>query len=113
MASGNARFLQKVADLSGGKAIIRPALPEEPDPVVALQKSLDPPLVNIDDPSRFQEIHFHGMKVFTNAMSERGDEEQRIKAAIAAAPDYIQTDRLDILVPLLKEQGLYAPQPQP
>jgi len=113
VASGNARFLQKVADLSGGKAIIRPALPEEPDPVVALQKGLDPPLVNIDDLSRFQEIHLHGMKVFTNAMSERGDEEQRIKTAIAAGADYIQTDRLDILVPLLKEQGLYAPQPQP
>jgi len=108
VCSSNTDLLRKVTELSGGKLLIRPALPKEADPVVALQKSLNPPLVNTDDPSCFQEIHSLGMQVFTNAMSERGDEEQRIKAAIAANADYIQTDRLDILVPLLKEQGLYA-----
>jgi hypothetical protein len=49
------------------------------------------------------------MKVFTNTMSKPGNEADAIQTAIDAGADYIQTDRLDILVPLLKERGIYAP----
>ncbi len=112
LANNDPVILRKVIDCGGGQVLIRPAPPKERDSVGVMQQSLDPPLANIDDPSRFTEIHRAGIKVFTNTMSERQeDEEAHIKAAIEACADYIQTDRLDILVPLLKERGLYAPHP--
>ena len=111
-ANSDPVLLRKVIECGHGQVLIRPPLPKASDPVAALQQSLNPPLVNIDDVSRFRDIHRAGMKVFTNTMSaKQEDEEANIKAAIAAYADYIQTDRLDILVPLLKERGLYAPRP--
>lgn len=112
LANDDFAVQEKVVQCGEGKVLIRPILPKTATPVADLQKRLNPPLVNTDNLSTFRDIHCAGMKVWTNTMSPKEEEEtSRIKAAIDAYADYIQTDRLDILVPLLKERGLYAPHP--
>ena len=112
LAKNDPPTLRRVIESGEAKILIRPQLPKGTEPIAALQHDVNPPLVNIDDMSRFREIHRAAMKVFTNTMivlpKSADEEENRIKAAIDNFADYIQTDRLDILVPLLKERGLYA-----
>jgi glycerophosphoryl diester phosphodiesterase len=109
LCSESQDVIRQVAEISNGAILIRPKLPNAPDPVKELADTLHPRLVNCDSPERFRDIHRAGMKVFTNTMSEPGNEADAIQTAIDAGADYIQTDWLDILVPLLKERGIYAP----
>ncbi|HEX4925837.1 MAG TPA: glycerophosphodiester phosphodiesterase family protein [Bdellovibrionales bacterium] len=49
------------------------------------------------------EIRRLGRKSFVNVILNRPFEEARLRRVAEARPDYIQTDRLDLLIPILKE----------
>ena len=74
-----------------------------------LLKELNPPIVNIDwrefSEGLIRDVHVSGRQAFVNVMGPN-DNEFGILAAIDAGADFIQSDRLDILVPLLRSRGL-------
>jgi glycerophosphoryl diester phosphodiesterase len=107
LANNDPDALRKVIELGNGNVQIRPSLPKVTNAIACLQEAYSPPIVNNDAPSNFRDIHRAGMKVFTNTMSINAEREtEKIKAAISAGADFIQTDHLDILIPLLEEQNL-------
>ena len=66
------------------------------------------PVVNVEwsefSEDLIKEIHLAGMKAFVNVHS-RHDTEYKMTAAMEAGADYIQCDRVDVLVSLLKKRG--------
>jgi len=75
----------------------------------------DPPIININWPVVTEEfirdVHMAGKKAFVNVLGAQ-ENEYALAAAVDAGADYIQCDRLDVLVPLLKRRGIYAPVPE-
>lgn len=67
----------------------------------------DPPVVNVNwiqfSESLIREIHLAGKKSFLNTMQH--DTEWAIRKALDTMPDYIQTDRIELLMPLLRSRG--------
>ena len=53
-----------------------------------------------------------GKKAFVNVLGAQ-ENEYSLTAAVDAGADYIQCDRLDLLIPLLKRRGIYPPVPDP
>ena len=68
----------------------------------------DAPIVNIDwrqfSEGLIRDVHLAGRQAFVNTMGPN-DNHFGILAAIEAGADYVQTDRLDVLVPLLRARG--------
>jgi len=75
-----------------------------------LLHELNPPIVNMDWPdyteSLIRETHLAGKKAFVNVLREN-DTVFGMLSAIDAGADYIQSDNLDVLVPLLRARGLH------
>ncbi len=88
----------------------RPTVPIGLVGLPILIKEFDPPIVNINwdqfSERLVREVHLAGKKSFVNVMGPNDTEFGMLKA-IEAAPDYIQTDNLDILLPLLRAKGLH------
>jgi len=107
--SGNWRVLDELRELVPG-VLIRPTLPLGERGLDRLIQRLDPPIVNIDwhafSPELIRRIQAKGKRAFINTMQAE-DEKAAIREAIEARPDYIQSDRLEYLVDLLKQSGHY------
>jgi len=90
--------------------IIRPTAPKGLPGLEKVIEELDPAIVNIDwkyfTEELVRKIHLDGRKAFVNTMGDRDAAESMIRA-IEAGADYIQTDHLDVLLPLLRERGLH------
>ncbi len=90
--------------------IIRPTAPKGLPGLQQVIAELDPPIVNIDwryfSEELVREIHLDGRKAFVNTMGDK-DNAESLTRAIEAGADYIQTDQLDVLLPLLRERGLH------
>ncbi len=90
--------------------LIRPTVPLGLVGLPILIRELDPPIVNVDWPQFTErlivEAHLAGRKVFLNAMGPN-ETEFGLGRMIDAGPDYIQTDRLDLLLPMLRARGLH------
>lgn len=87
----------------------RPGLPILYGGLPSLIQELDPPIVNVDW-QEFSEplvrgIHLSGKKSFLNTMQH--DTEFGMEKMIQTKPDYIQSDHLDILIPMLRARGLH------
>ena len=80
----------------------RPGLP-------LLIKEFNPPLVNIEwrelSENLIRDVHVSGRQTFVNLMGPN-DNLFGMLAAIEAGADFIQSDRLDLLMPLLRSRGL-------
>ncbi len=89
--------------------LFRPTVPHGKMGLPILLDSFDPPLVNINweifSEPLVREVHLHGKKAFLNTMGPN-DTEFGMVRAIEAGADYLQTDHLDVLIPLLRERGL-------
>ena len=97
-------LLKSVAALSAD-FLIRPTIPHGRAALGLLLEEFDPPIVNIDWPQfserLVRDIHLHGRKAFLNTMGAN-DTEWGISRVLEAGADYVQTDRLDLLMPLLR-----------
>lgn len=75
-----------------------------------LIEEFDPPIVNINwrefTERLIVEVHLAGKKAFVNTMGPN-DTEFGILRAIEAGADYIQSDRPDLLMPLLRARKLH------
>jgi len=89
---------------------IRPTVPFGRIGLPILLEKLNPPIVNMDWPqfteSLVLETHLLGKKAFVNVMGANDTEFGMLRAMDAGA-DYLQSDHLDLLMPLLRARGLH------
>ncbi|MBI1389499.1 MAG: hypothetical protein GC154_13735 [bacterium] len=80
-------------------------------PIVIQQ--LDPPIINVDweqfSEDLIRNIHLAGKKSFVNTMQH--DTDFGIESMLDTAPDYIQSDQMDVLMPMLKARGWRGQRP--
>ncbi|MDZ4859059.1 MAG: glycerophosphodiester phosphodiesterase family protein [Candidatus Hydrogenedentes bacterium] len=90
--------------------VIRPTAPKGLPGLNSVIAEFDPPIVNIDWGNFSEElvrrIHIEGKLAFVNTMG-KNDNEASYKRAISAGADYIQSDNLELLLPILKARGLH------
>lgn len=90
--------------------LIRPTVPHGLVGLPILVHEFDPPVVNINwrefSERLIVEVHLSGRKAFMNTMGPN-DHEFGILLAIEAGADYIQSDRPDLLLPMLRARGLH------
>ncbi|MBN2410585.1 glycerophosphodiester phosphodiesterase family protein [candidate division KSB1 bacterium] len=106
--SDNWDLLNDTIKLSNG-FFLRPTVPNGYYGLPILINELDSPIININweefSEKLVRETHIAGKKSFLNVMQH--DNEFGIQLMINAMPDYLQSDNLDILVPLLRAKGLH------
>ncbi len=90
--------------------LIRPTVPHGAVGLPILVHEFDPPIVNINwrefSERLIVDVHLAGRKAFLNTMGPN-DNEFGILQAIEAGADYIQSDRPDLLLPMLRARGLH------
>lgn len=90
--------------------IIRPTAPNGLPGLKDVVSALDPPIVNIDwkyfSEELVRAVHLDGRNAFVNTMGDHDDAESMVRA-IEAGADFIQSDHLDVLLPLLRQRGLH------
>jgi glycerophosphoryl diester phosphodiesterase len=106
---GDWQTLKAVLALDSG-FIIRPTAPKGLPGLSDVLTELDPPIVNIDwkyfSEELIRAIHLSGRKAFVNTMGDHDNAASMVRA-IDAGADYLQTDHLDVLLPLLRQRGLH------
>jgi len=109
MYCSNTRLRSKVHELEP-RLRIRPTVPRGVHGLPGLLSEWESPLVNIEwvdfSEELVRQVHLAGCKVVVNTHG-RHDTELKMTAAIEAGADIIMTDRLDVLVPLLRKKGLH------
>ncbi len=103
---GDWDLLQRTQALTD-KFLLRPGVRIGRIGLPALLETFDPPIVNIDwaqfSESLVREVHLAGRKSFVNTMQH--ENQFGVEAMLDAAPDYIQTDEIELLVSLMKARG--------
>lgn len=104
---GDWNLMRETLKLSPDGFLTRPTVPIGDVGLGYLLEELNPDIININW-SEFSErlvrnIHICGKRSFVNIMQQ--DNELGMQLAIESAPDYLQSDQLDILVPLLRTRG--------
>ncbi len=106
----DAPLLKAAAAAADPGFLIRPTIPFGRAALGPLLEDFDPPIVNIDWPQfserLVRDIHLHGRKAFLNTMGPN-DTEWGLSRVLEAGADYVQTDRLDILVPMLERLEMH------
>lgn len=106
---GDWNLLKQVLAIDAGFQI-RPTAPQGSPGLEKVLEEFDPPIVNIDwryfTEGLVRAIHLKGKKAFVNTMGPE-DNAASMTRAVEAGADYIQSDRLDLLVPLLRGRGLH------
>lgn len=89
---------------------VRPTVPGGLQGLPILIETFDPPIVNIDwaefSEALVRETHLSGRKAFLNTMGPN-DTRFGLLKAIEAGADYLQSDRPDLMMPLLRARGLH------
>lgn len=105
---GNWDLMRETMKLSEGFTI-RPTVPLGYVGLPIVLNEFNPPIVNINwqqfSEKLLREVHITGRKSFINIMQH--DTEMIMLMVLETAPDYVQTDHIDILMPLLRAKGLH------
>ena len=87
------------------KLLLRPTVPFGLSGLPIVLQELNPEIININweqfSEGLVQSVHLSGKKSFLNTMQH--DTEFGMRKMIQTMPDYIQSDHLDILVPMINE----------
>ncbi|MBX7255408.1 MAG: glycerophosphodiester phosphodiesterase family protein [Candidatus Hydrogenedentes bacterium] len=106
---GNLETMKQTVAIDPG-FLTRPTVPTEEKALKAFLKEINPSIVNMgwDDTSLsvVRTAHLAGKLAFVNAMGKEDNETLYVKA-IEGGADYIQTDRLDLLLPALRKHGVH------
>jgi len=91
--------------------LFRPTIPEYGETgLTILIQEVDPPVVNINWPHvtkrMVRQVHLAGKLAFINTMGP-SDNEMGIRLAIETGADYIQSDQIDVLMKILRAEGLH------
>jgi len=104
---GNVKHAKAITGLTS-KILVRPGAFDGANGLQKLIDEVNPPIVNVGKGS-FSEyyinlIHQKGKLAFVNAL-RRGDNIKFMKRAIASGADFLQADKLDLLIPLVTEHN--------
>jgi glycerophosphoryl diester phosphodiesterase len=104
---GDWNLMRETIKLAPDGFLTRPTVPIGDVGLGMVIRELNPDIINIDW-SEFSErlvrnAHICGRKSFINMMQH--DNQLAMQLAIDCAPDYVQSDHLDILIPLLRARG--------
>ena len=103
---GDWDLMQATLSLAPNGFMLRPTVPGVKGLPIVLQK-FDPQIVNIDwkefSAALGQADHVAGKKSFLNAMQQDTDYIRRLM--MNTLPDYLQSDDLDLLIPMLRKKG--------
>jgi glycerophosphoryl diester phosphodiesterase len=106
---GDWDLLRRTLDVSR-EFRIRPTVPVGRAGLPVLIEKFNPPIVNIDwaefSEGLIRDVHASGREAFVNTMGPN-DNEFGIARAIEAGADYIQSDHLEVLMPMLRSRGLH------
>ena len=99
--SGNYELLKEIGQLTD-KLLLRPSPKGDME---YLMKYLDAPIVNLSgrnfSAEMADQIHKHNKKAFVNCLFN-ADKKKLMVKALKYGADYIQTDQLDVLIPLVR-----------
>lgn len=106
---GDWDLLRRTLEVSP-KFLLRPTAPKGLTGLPVLMQAFNPPIVNMNwrefSERLIVETHLAGAKAFVNTLGPN-DTEFGMLQAIQAGADYIQSDRPDLLLPLLRARGLH------
>ncbi len=104
---GDWDMIKEVNRLAPDGFYLRPTVPVGRVGLPTILAELDPQIVNINwqelSEGLVRDVHLSGRKSFLNTMDE--DTELVMQLALDTAPDYIQSDHIDILMPMLQARG--------
>lgn len=102
--SGNYELLKKISGLTD-KLMLRPSPKGDME---YMMKYLNAPIVNLSAKNFSKgiadQIHKYNKKAFVNCLFQ-ADKKKLMVKALKSGADYIQTDQLDILIPLVREHN--------
>lgn len=102
-------LLRKVLELEP-RLLARPILQHGRAGLSTLLDRYDPDLVNINasdlTAALVRDVHLAGKKAFVSILGKY-DCAWGMRLAVACGADYIQTDHLDVLVPILRDEGVH------
>lgn len=102
--SGNYELLKTISGLTD-KLMLRPSPKGD---LEYMMQYLDAPLVNLSannfNKEMADQIHQRNKKVFVNCLF-KADKKKLMVKALKNGADYIQTDQLDVLIPLVREHN--------
>lgn len=102
---GDPDLMRRTIALDRHAFIIRPTVRGGRTGLAKILYDFNPPVINIDwrdfSEPLIQSIHLAGKKAFVNTLGP-GDGAERIRAALAAGADYIQSDHLDLLAEIVE-----------
>ena len=105
---GDWNLMQATISLAPEGFILRPTIPGLKGLPIVLQR-FDPQIVNINwkqfSETVVRDVHVAGKKTFLNAMQQ--DTDYVRKLMLDTLPDYLQTDHIDLLAPLLRQHDLH------
>ncbi len=105
---GDWNLMQATLSLAPEGFILRPTIPGLKGLPIVLQR-FDPQIVNINwkqfSETVVRDVHVAGKKTFLNAMQQ--DTDYVRKLMLDTLPDYLQTDHIDLLAPLLRQHDLH------
>ena len=106
---GDWDLMQRTIELAPEGFMLRPNVPTGYHGLSVVLQTFNPPLVNVNwnqfSEALVQAIHTSGKKSFLNSMQQDTDYVRDLM--ISTLPDYLQSDHLDLLVPLLRQHGLH------
>ncbi|MFA6242315.1 MAG: glycerophosphodiester phosphodiesterase family protein [Candidatus Hydrogenedentales bacterium] len=106
---GNLDLMKATVAIDRG-FLTRPTVPTDADALKAFLKEKNPDIVNMGWDETSLEVvrtaHLAGKLAFVNAMGS-ADNATLYEKAIEGGADYIQTDRLDLLLPVLRAHGVH------
>ncbi len=108
MYCGNWNLMKETLQIDNG-FMVRPSVPVGFAGLPTVLDKVNPPIINIDwmqfSERLVRDVHLSGRASFVNAMSH--DNAFGIGAMVNTMPDYIQTDEMEILMPLLRAKGYH------
>lgn len=106
---GDWELMQHTLSLAPEGFLLRPSVPGGMQGLPIVLQKFDPQIVNINwkefSEVLVQAVHTAGKKSFLNSMQQDTDYVRSLM--ISTLPDYLQSDHIDLMMPLLREQGLH------
>lgn len=106
---GDWDLLQRTQALAPDGFLLRPTVPGGKPGLPIVLDRFDPAVVNINweqfSEPLVREVHLAGKRSFLNTMQK--DTEFTMQLMLQTLPDYLQSDHIEILLPMLREHGLH------
>lgn len=106
---GDWDLMEEALRLAPEGFLLRPTVPMGEPGLPTVLQTFDPPVININwdefSETLVRKVHLAGKVSFLNAM--QNDNELIMRLMMETLPDYLQSDHVDVLLPMLRAAGLH------